>query len=163
MNRPIPAANAVLEVWADGVKYFLTDTEERKGEKDHPRDKDATESDLPGVGVTGGGGGGNGGEDEKEVLAHARRLGDRIARDQRHDGRGQRGGEAGGGHDRAEIHPGRFAGHRAGKGGRVHDDDIGHGHERRDAGEDLGARVRLVLRQLEESSSTGRLRIKRRN
>ena len=73
------------------------------------------------------------------VQRHPGRERDRIVRPEAHDQRRDRRGNA-----RGEEHA--FDGHaRFGEDARIHDDHVGHGHERRQAGEKLAANRGLVF------------------
>ncbi|MOA23163.1 hypothetical protein D3C78_1437670 [compost metagenome] len=81
---------------------------------------------------------------EEGVQAHAGGEGDRIVGDQAHDRRADGRGQAGGDEDRALVHA------RRAEDARVDEQDIGHGQEGGDPGEDLRAHIGVVCVQLEQ-------------
>ena len=80
---------------------------------------------------------------EEEVVSHRRRNRDRVVREERHQRRRQRGRQACGGQDGAEVHP------RRAQDGRLYEDDIRHRQKRRDAGDHFGPNGRAIGGQRE--------------
>ena len=86
---------------------------------------------------------------KKKLCPIAGATRDRVVREQRHQQRGERRRQARRGQHRAAVHP-RRAQH-----GRLHEDDVGHRQERRDAGEHLGANGRAERGQTKEPLEHG--------
>ena len=124
------AGDGGVELVGNGAQDHLADAAGGEREKDDAGEKDRAEGGLPGdVHLEADGVG------EVGVEAHAGRERDGIARDDAHQDGAEGRGEAGGGGDGGEGHAGRR------KDGRIDEHDVGHGEERGDAGEDLGAPV----------------------
>ena len=84
-------------------------------------------------------------EREEKIVAHRRRDGDRIVRRERHEERGDGRRNA-----RRREHGARIHARRT-EHGRLHEHDVRHREERRDAGEDLRAHGRAGGRQAERA------------
>jgi hypothetical protein len=124
------AGDGGVKLVGDGAENHLADAGGGEREKDDAGEKDRAEGGLPGdVHLEADGVG------EVGVEAHAGRERDGIAGDDAHEDGAEGGREAGGGGDGGQGH----AGSR--EDGRVDQDDVGHGQERGDAGQDLGAPV----------------------
>jgi hypothetical protein len=83
------------------------------------------------------------GEREERIEPHARRERDGIIGVERHHQGRDRGRDAGRDEDRALVHA------RIAEDLRVDEDDVDHGEESRDAGDELGAHIAAALGQAE--------------
>src|SRR5690606_26958947 len=117
----------------------LADLEGRQQEEKHAGQEHGTQAHLPAVAH-----GQHHGVGEEGVQAHARSQGDRVVGQQTHQGRADGGGQAGGNEHGALVHAG-FRQH-----GGVDEQDVGHGQEGGETGQDLGAHVGVVRTQLEQ-------------
>ncbi len=129
----------------DAVDDPLADSEDRQQEEQARGDKYRAERDLPGVAHAQ-----HHGVGEEGVEAHAWRQGDRVVGDQAHHRRTDGRRQAGGDEDRALVHAG-FA-----EDARVDEEDVGHGQEGGDTGQDLGTHVGAVRLELEQLFQHGR-------
>ena len=137
MNRPIPA------VMPSFVDDLLTELEERHQDEDTTLDKDRRQGDGPGVRdvfqFT---------ETDRKgkvsVEAEAGGQGDRVVRDESHQERGERRSESSGNEDAVRVHD-------VTEDARVDRQDVGHGEERGQTGDDLRTNCRSTFFELEKS------------
>ena len=135
--------DAELQVLRDAVDDLLTELEERHQDEDTALDKDRCQSDGPGVRdvfqFT---------ETDREgkvsVEAEAGGQGDRIVRNESHQERSEGRGESSGNEDAVRVHD-------VTKDARVDRQDVGHGEERGQTGDDFRAHVRSAFFELEKS------------
>ena len=163
MNSPMPTAMPLRMLGLMASMSFSRTPSMRKQQKQHAGIEDHAQADLPGSGrveLNRSGfdlcvdhylGGGQEAENEEEIFAHARGLGDRISGVKAHDDRGQRGREAGGRGDGAEIHACFDVEHSAREHRRLHDNDVGHGQKGRHPGEQFGADRGFIFRKAKKS------------
>ena len=90
-EKPDTCCDTVLQARADCVENQLAQSNQRQNQKQHTRNEHHTERDLPSVCKAGCRRGRNRRENEKEIFAHARSLGDGITCIECHDRRCQRG------------------------------------------------------------------------
>jgi len=151
MNRPMPAAVAVLETIGDTVDDLLADVGECEDEEEETGQKDDTKSSLPGNAAAK-----DDGISEVSVEGHAGSEGDWIVGPQAHDERGDRGGNASGEENAFDGHAG------FGEDAGVDDDHVGHGHERGEASEKFSADGGMVFFEMKNAvEQTVSLPIKR--
>ena len=135
--------DAELQVLRDAVDDLLTELEERHQDEDTALDKDRCQSDGPGVRdvfqFT---------ETDREgkvsVEAETGGQGDRIVRDECHQERCEGRCESRGDEDAVRVHD-------VTKDARVDRQDVGHGEERGQTGDDFRAHVRSAFFELEKS------------
>lgn len=123
----------------DGIDDPFADAEDRQQEKQHGRDKYRTQRHLPGMAQVQDHGVGKEG-----VQAHARCQGNRVVGDQTHDRRADGRCQTGGDKQRALVHAGLA------ENARVDEQDVGHGQECRDTGQNLGTHVSVVCLELKQ-------------
>ena len=115
------------------------------GEDEHgARDRDRAERDRPRRAARG-----HDREREEEIVTHRRRHADRVVGEERHEQRRHGRRETGGGEHGPVIHAGLLQDRR------LHEDDVGHRQERRQAGEHFGADGRSRRGQMEEPVQHG--------
>ena len=124
------AGDCGVEFMRNGAQNHLADSGGSEGEKDDAGEEDGAQRGLPGDmhleadGVS-----------EIGVEAHAGRECDGIARDDAHQNGTECRREAGGRRDRSERHPG------GGENGGIDQDDVRHGQEGGDSGQNLSAPI----------------------
>ena len=129
-----------LEALRDGVDHPLADGREADDQEQDAGQEHGAQRRLPGVAHALDDAVG-----EVGVEPHARRERHGIVGVEPHEGRAERRGQAGGDEHGPLVHAG------VGQDRRVDEDDVGHGHERRQAGQQLGPDVGAVLFQFESS------------
>ena len=117
----------------------LADTQHRQGEEQGGGNEHRAEGDLPAVAHVQDHGVG-----EEGVQAHAGGEGDGIVGDQTHHRRTDGGGQAGGDEHRPLVHAGLA------EDGRVDEEDVGHGQEGGQTGQDFGAHRGVMRFELEQ-------------
>jgi hypothetical protein len=131
---------AVFQAIGNAVDDLLANVGEREQQEQHAGKKHDAERGLPRNAAA---------DDDRVgeigVERHSGREGDGIVGPQAHDQSGERGGNTSG-----EEHA--FDGHSGfGEDSRVHHHDVTHGHERGDAGEQLGADGGFVFAKMEDA------------
>ena len=135
--------DAELQVLRDAVDDLLTELEERHQDEDTTLDKDRRQGDGPGVRdvfqFT---------ETDREgkvsVEAEAGGQGDRVVRDECHQERSESRCESGGNKDAVRVHD-------VAEDARVDRQDVGHGEERGQTGDDFCTDRRPTFFELEQS------------
>ena len=128
MKRPMPAAVPYLRQLGMPLTICSRMLVSVRMQKEQAGEKDDAEGGLPGDAAAEDDGVG-----EVGVERHAGSEGDGIVGPESHDERGDRGGNAGGEENALDGHAG------FGEDARVDDDDVGHGHESGEAGEEFAA------------------------
>ncbi len=139
-EQPDAAGDGELQRVGDGADDPLANPREREREEDaavHEHHPERLLPRHPGAEADGVG--------EERVDAHARRQGQRIVREQRHQRRGGRRAERGHGDERGAIHAG------IGEDARVDRQDVGHGGKGREARLEFARRRRPVRGEGEEA------------
>jgi len=135
-KEPDSGGDRQFEILGDRVDDVFADPEDRNQEEDDPGAEHGGERLLPAVFVAE-----HYRERKEGIEPHARRERDGIIGIERHHQGRDRGGDAGRDEHRALIHA------RVTKNLRVHEHDVDHGQERRDAGDELGADIAAALAQ----------------
>ena len=133
------AGDGDLEVAGDGLEELPSDARDGEEKEDEAGVEDEAEGGLPWDLE-----GAADGEGEEGVDAHARGEGDGVVGEEGHEGRHEGGGEGRGGDEGALVHAG------CRKDARVDGEDVGHGGEGGDAGDDLAAGIRAMGLELEQ-------------
>ena len=135
----------------NGLDDLLAHLEHRENDEHDALDEDDAQRRLERLQVAHAGQGDDVGHDdgEKAVETHAGRHGKGLVGRERHDERADGGGDAGG-EEHAVPELRAALGAEAGQQVRVERDDVRHGHERRQAGDDLGAYGGVVFFQVKE-------------
>ncbi len=133
-----PHGNGLFQSHRDGVEDGFPDRGQGKDDEDDPFDEDGGQGHFPriphleahGVGKVG-------------IEPHARCQGEGIVGKGGHEEGAQGRGDSGDGEQGSFIHPGGT------ENGRVHDQDVGHGHEGGDPGDDFRPHGGVVFLQME--------------
>ena len=131
--------NRNLERFGNGVENGFAHIGEREGNKNDAFHKNRSQRHLPTVSHANHDGIGKIGVQSHACRQHKWQVGER-----RHAERCKRAGKRGGGKDGAGVHAG------GAENVGIDGEDIGHGHECRHAGNDLGAYVGAVFLEFEE-------------
>lgn len=134
-----PYRNRLLQGHGDSVEDGFPDGGQRQDDEDDPFEEDGGQGHFPriphleahGVGKVG-------------VEPHARRQGEGIVGKSGHEEGAQGRGDGGDGEQGPFIHPGGT------EDGGIHDQDVGHGHESGDPGDDFRPHGGVVFLQMED-------------
>ena len=137
--------DAVLQVGGDGIDQGLPELEERQDNEDDAFYQDGGEGYLPGVCDAHANEHGADGVGKIGVKPHAGGQGYRVICENAHDDGGHGGGHGGCREHSPLIHS-RVRQHAG-----VHSQDIGHGQERGDAGDNFGLYVGAVFLELKKT------------
>jgi hypothetical protein len=137
-KEPDAGGDRQFEILRDRVDDVFADVENGNEEEEHPRAEHAGERLLPCVFVSE-----HYGEREERIEPHAWRKRDGIIGVERHHQGRDRGRDAGGDEHRALVHA------RIAQDLRVDEDDVDHGEESRNPGDELGTHIAAALAQAE--------------
>ena len=137
-KEPDAGGDRQFEILRDRVDDVFADVEDGNEEEEHPRAEHAGKGLLPCVFVSE-----HYGEREERIEPHARRERDGIIGVERHHQGRDRGRDAGRDEHCALVHA------RIAEDLRVDEDDVDHGEESRDPGDELGMHIAAALAQAE--------------